>query len=1163
MSSESDAATDADGRPLWTPTSLSHDAAAHLSSCRADSAFMWQSRGAPQMEYHDSLRRAHLLIEQRDAKIGFLTKVSEDGLFGADVTLTTDGTTMLSRDLLDSVNEMCFLEEMLQIGKWEAETVLDVGSGYGRWAHRAALALPMLRILSADAIPSSAAIASAYLSYRGLSAAAGDVLLLRDRDAFDLGPHVAKAPRLALAVHSLPEMSPRARSWWLHGLHQLGVPWLFVVTNAPALHGRDASLLAHADDGTLLFPELPELPQGGFTLRYACSKYHWGLSQASSRQEGRALPYAESTYVLLERVDRLPRALALPPLRALVLVINLERRSDRREWMERSALAPLREIGVDVRLVPAVDGGEAAMKRAAEAAPRTLRWQLESDGLTALHARWESLELAAVQADELRLYHGRPVTAPEHACMASHRKSWQLGADHGVDFALILEDDVTPFSHAWPRSEREYRREWARVWQRLVRQVEWLASRCHLWDLLYVGRNPLGADQAAVGSLLVETGYCATAHAYAVSCRGLNRLLALPPSAHVLPVDELLPALFADHPRADVVELVEHAVESANIAAGTAGAEQWQRLTALGFRAPLVHQLESVATGAPDEVLLADAAEGDASAAAGWSARALSATATELCRSDLRPASSTQSSGRPMMCSHLRGGRPAAAWASIGIFEGDWPRADLPSHHRWLLMLTRKNHPASPDVPASKPSGRRVAAGGPAAPWCLLPHWAWCWIVALGGGSALCALRLANGRLRGLLDDAACWRCFLLRVLHADALDEARNALACDVVPSVQFAHSWRTTCMRAFGAAAAAPSLVHSMSGRHRHHGAHHGAPAVGHLASHLPQIRRAAATDVPVSHLARKGRAAEPLLLGHTIEALWHSGEPERWGLSGLLEQYAQRGFPLVDQGAARGPSHVRMRLVDYAAYMRTFHEAVEVGEIGEIGEMGSGGWGAEEPLYLFDGAAPDELWDDFRGLEHFEAHDLLDEATEWLRARTGTHSAQPNEATDDLLDVRRWLVVGPRGSGSRWHVDPFGTSAWNLCVSGRRLWCLMPPDTRFPPEVADAAEPDDLSAARYGRSINAPPAAAWFAAHCSSTAAHAEMLWAEQLAGDVVYVPRGWWHCTLNLETSVALTQNLVLRADGASAYRQLAEALGQARTHEALKAVLHQRHCEQDS
>ncbi len=33
----------------------------------------------------------------------------------------------------------------------------------------------------------------------------------------------------------------------------------------------------------------------------------------------------------------------------------------------------------------------------------------------------------------------------------------------------------------------------------------------------------------------------------------------------------------------------------------------------------------------------------------------------------------------------------------------------------------------------------------------------------------------------------------------------------------------------------------------------------------------------------------------------------------------------------------------------------------------------------------------------------------------------------------------------------------------------------------------------------------------------------------AGELLFVPRGWWHCAINLEESIAITQNYVSEAN----------------------------------
>lgn len=116
-------------------------------------------------------------------------------------------------------------------------------------------------------------------------------------------------------------------------------------------------------------------------------------------------------------------------------------------------------------------------------------------------------------------------------------------------------------------------------------------------------------------------------------------------------------------------------------------------------------------------------------------------------------------------------------------------------------------------------------------------------------------------------------------------------------------------------------------------------------------------------------------------------------------------------------------------------------------------------------------------------------------------------------------RWIIIGPAGSGSSFHIDPNSTSAWNAVIKGSKKWILFPPDV-VPPGVHPS--PDGVEVACPVSIIE------WFMNFYNETRS-----WKKKpiecvcKAGEVIFVPNGWWHLVINLEDSIAITQNFVSR------------------------------------
>eukprot|EP01023_Acetabularia_acetabulum_P018056 TRINITY_DN19112_c0_g1_i2.p1 TRINITY_DN19112_c0_g1~~TRINITY_DN19112_c0_g1_i2.p1 ORF type:complete len:503 (+),score=77.97 TRINITY_DN19112_c0_g1_i2:87-1595(+) len=133
-------------------------------------------------------------------------------------------------------------------------------------------------------------------------------------------------------------------------------------------------------------------------------------------------------------------------------------------------------------------------------------------------------------------------------------------------------------------------------------------------------------------------------------------------------------------------------------------------------------------------------------------------------------------------------------------------------------------------------------------------------------------------------------------------------------------------------------------------------------------------------------------------------------------------------------------------------------------------------------------------------------------------------PEIFPDDFFEIlgqdrpdNKWLIIGSDRSGSSFHIDPNQTSAWNACIRGKKKWIMFPPDV-VPPGVHPNED---------GSSVATPVSLVeWFIDFYDQI--QDDNLNSVEFVvegGELVFVPRGWWHMVLNLEDSICITQNYV--------------------------------------
>lgn len=191
---------------------------------RGDNAYVWQFR------HLGNAARIRMYLTMLDVRgrdrLGLLDKLTEDGLFGA-WTFTYGERPPVSRDLLDSVNEISYLDEQMGLSTVEGLRVLDIGAGYGRLAHRMSAGLSNLAAYDCiDGVATSTFLCDYYRTIRAMP----DSVRVVPLDEYStLGEHYD----VAVNIHSFSECSLEAIGWWLDRIAERDVEWLLIVPNEP------------------------------------------------------------------------------------------------------------------------------------------------------------------------------------------------------------------------------------------------------------------------------------------------------------------------------------------------------------------------------------------------------------------------------------------------------------------------------------------------------------------------------------------------------------------------------------------------------------------------------------------------------------------------------------------------------------------------------------------------------------------------------------------------------------------------------------------------------------------------------------------------------------------------------------------------------------------
>ncbi|KAF9084945.1 hypothetical protein BGX23_010094 [Mortierella sp. AD031] len=225
----------------------------------------------------------------------------------------------------------------------------------------------------------------------------------------------------------------------------------------------------------------------------------------------------------------------------------------------------------------------------------------------------------------------------------------------------------------------------------------------------------------------------------------------------------------------------------------------------------------------------------------------------------------------------------------------------------------------------------------------------------------------------------------------------------------------------------------------------------------------------------------------------------------LEDFIQEYERPGKPvIITDGAKHWPAMTKWS-TEY--FLQTWPDAVLRAESVDVTVRNyfkyAEGTKDESPLYLFDKKFGERC------------EGILEDMEVPVYFREDFFGMMKEQRPD-----YRWIIVGPARSGSTFHKDPNATSAWNAVITGSKKWIMFPPHI-LPPGVFTNEDESEVT--------SPVSLMEWFSNFYASTQFPDDPadrpLEGICREGEIMFVPRGWWHAVVNLEDCIAVTQNYV--------------------------------------